>query len=200
MRRVVITGMGIWSCLGKNKEEVAASLREGKSGIGIDPQRKKTAWTDEERKAVMKEVDTRDWHWLYTGEPAVTDYRRKPYEKLVLWEKKAVDSLSKKHGVSLATIKEDNDAPANLDFIINGHGWELKSPKSGKHAVDDRLKDAFAKFKKIGSREARIIVSNSESVRSDKEVLDECLRRIAYRKKTGRKDRGRLVRWKRADL
>ena len=39
MRRVVITGMGIWSCLGKNKEEVAVSLREGRSGIGIDPQR-----------------------------------------------------------------------------------------------------------------------------------------------------------------
>ena len=38
-RRVVITGMGIWSCLGKNKEEVAVALREGRSGIGIDPQR-----------------------------------------------------------------------------------------------------------------------------------------------------------------
>lgn len=39
MRRVVITGMGIWSCLGTNKETVEASLREGRSGIGIDPQR-----------------------------------------------------------------------------------------------------------------------------------------------------------------
>lgn len=39
MRRVVITGMGIYSCLGKNLEEVAKSLYEGKSGIGIDPLR-----------------------------------------------------------------------------------------------------------------------------------------------------------------
>lgn len=38
-RRVVITGMGIWSCLGKNLEEVTESLRNGRSGIGIDPQR-----------------------------------------------------------------------------------------------------------------------------------------------------------------
>ncbi len=38
-RRVVVTGMGIWSCLGKNKEEVAISLREGRSGIGIEPER-----------------------------------------------------------------------------------------------------------------------------------------------------------------
>lgn len=37
MRRVVITGMGIYSCLGKNLEEVSKSLYEGKSGIGIDP-------------------------------------------------------------------------------------------------------------------------------------------------------------------
>ena len=40
MGRVVITGMGIWSCLGQNLDEVRASLFEGKSGIGIDPARK----------------------------------------------------------------------------------------------------------------------------------------------------------------
>ena len=40
MRRVVITGMGIYSCLGKNLDEVRQSLYAGKSGIGIDPMRK----------------------------------------------------------------------------------------------------------------------------------------------------------------
>ena len=39
MRRVVITGRGIYSCLGKNLEEVRQSLYAGKSGIGIDEQR-----------------------------------------------------------------------------------------------------------------------------------------------------------------
>jgi 3-oxoacyl-[acyl-carrier-protein] synthase-1 len=38
-RRVVITGMGIYSCIGKNLDEVCKSLYEGKSGIGIDPKR-----------------------------------------------------------------------------------------------------------------------------------------------------------------
>lgn len=38
-RRVVITGMGIWSCIGKNIEEVKDSLFNGKSGIGIEPER-----------------------------------------------------------------------------------------------------------------------------------------------------------------
>lgn len=35
-RRVVITGMGIWSCLGDNIEQVKESLYQGKSGIGVD--------------------------------------------------------------------------------------------------------------------------------------------------------------------
>ncbi len=39
MRRVVITGMGIYSCIGKNLEEVKDSLYNGKSGIMIDPNR-----------------------------------------------------------------------------------------------------------------------------------------------------------------
>jgi 3-oxoacyl-[acyl-carrier-protein] synthase-1 len=39
MRRVVITGMGIYSCIGKSLEEVRNSLYAGKSGIGIDPVR-----------------------------------------------------------------------------------------------------------------------------------------------------------------
>ncbi len=38
--RVVITGMGIWSGLGVNKEEVREALYEGRSGIGIAPVRK----------------------------------------------------------------------------------------------------------------------------------------------------------------
>ena len=40
MKRVVITGMGIWSCIGRNKDEVCASLRAGRSGIVYDPSRK----------------------------------------------------------------------------------------------------------------------------------------------------------------
>ena len=40
--RVVITGLGIWSCLGKNLDEVKQSLYTGKSGIGLDMVRK--AW------------------------------------------------------------------------------------------------------------------------------------------------------------
>lgn len=40
MNRVVITGIGIYSCIGKNLDEVKDSLYQGKSGIILDPVRK----------------------------------------------------------------------------------------------------------------------------------------------------------------
>jgi 3-oxoacyl-[acyl-carrier-protein] synthase-1 len=40
MNRVVISGIGIYSTIGKNIEEVTKSLYSGRSGIGIDPRRK----------------------------------------------------------------------------------------------------------------------------------------------------------------
>lgn len=39
MNRVVITGLGIYSCIGTNLEEVRDALYNGKSGIGTDPER-----------------------------------------------------------------------------------------------------------------------------------------------------------------
>ena len=39
MRRVVVTGIGIWSCLGTSVDEVKESLFAGKSGIGLDEER-----------------------------------------------------------------------------------------------------------------------------------------------------------------
>ena len=40
MRRVVITGIGIVSSIGNNKQEVTSSLREGRSGIEYIPEYK----------------------------------------------------------------------------------------------------------------------------------------------------------------
>lgn len=53
MNRVVITGLGIYSCIGKNLSEVKESLYKGKSGIVYMPERKEfgyrsalTGWVD----------------------------------------------------------------------------------------------------------------------------------------------------------
>lgn len=41
MHRVVITGMGVYSTIGKNLEEVKESLYKGRSGIVVDPERER---------------------------------------------------------------------------------------------------------------------------------------------------------------
>lgn len=44
MNRVVITGLGIYSCIGKNLSEVTKSLAEGRSGIVLDQGRKEMGY------------------------------------------------------------------------------------------------------------------------------------------------------------
>lgn len=56
MNRVVITGMGIYSCIGKSLDEVADSLYKGKSGIGIDPVRKEFGY----RSTLTGKLETPD--------------------------------------------------------------------------------------------------------------------------------------------
>ena len=44
MKRAVITGMGIYSCIGKNLDEVRDSLYKGRSGVVIAPERKEMGY------------------------------------------------------------------------------------------------------------------------------------------------------------
>ena len=55
-RKVVITGMGIWSCLGKTLEDVRDSLYTGKSGIIFSQERKDAGF----RSALCADVERPD--------------------------------------------------------------------------------------------------------------------------------------------
>lgn len=55
-KRVVITGMGIWSCLGTTLDEVREALYNGKSGIVFDPVRKELGF----RSALTSYVEKPD--------------------------------------------------------------------------------------------------------------------------------------------
>ncbi|MBO4372282.1 MAG: beta-ketoacyl-[acyl-carrier-protein] synthase family protein, partial [Bacteroidales bacterium] len=55
-KRVVITGMGIYSCLGKNLDEVKNSLYNGVSGIVLDPERKELGF----RSGLTSKLDVPD--------------------------------------------------------------------------------------------------------------------------------------------
>ncbi len=53
-RRVVITGLGIYSCIGTSLQEVKDSLYQGKSGIVFDPERKEFGFRSALTGAVPK--------------------------------------------------------------------------------------------------------------------------------------------------
>ena len=76
-KRVVITGMGIYSCLGKTLEEVRDSLYTGKSGIIFDPIRKemgfRSALTAELHEPDLKKVLSRNQR-VYMPEQAKYAY------------------------------------------------------------------------------------------------------------------------------
>lgn len=63
--RVVITGVGGYSCIGSNVSEITESLRQGKSGIGLEPSRKEFGYrscltgilTEPDLKALVKRRD-----------------------------------------------------------------------------------------------------------------------------------------------
>lgn len=63
MKRVVITGIGIYSCIGQNIEEVRDALYQGKSGIGVEEIRKemgfRSALTGQVPKPNLKDLLSR---------------------------------------------------------------------------------------------------------------------------------------------
>ncbi|MFH0999851.1 MAG: beta-ketoacyl-[acyl-carrier-protein] synthase family protein [Bacteroidota bacterium] len=75
MNRVVITGMGIYSCIGKNVEEVRDSLYKGKSGIVYEPLRKemgfRSALTGKVERPNLKGIVDRR---MRVGMPEHADY------------------------------------------------------------------------------------------------------------------------------
>ncbi len=94
MNRVVITGIGIYSCIGKNIEEVKNSLYLGKSGIIFDP--------------VRKEMGFRS---------ALTAYLEEPVLKGILDRRARVGMAEEGEYAYIATLEALKMAGIDQDFI-----------------------------------------------------------------------------------
>ena len=139
-----------------------------------------------------REVERRDPRWLYGGSDGLpVGVRGNRWDDSLLddvqWkrlkphEKKAWDSLANQHGIIAQVLPEIGDAPANIDAMISGQYWELKSPGNGKHAIDDMTKNAVRKWKKLDLHDdVRLIISASESDRDFDDLFDEALRRAKW--------------------
>lgn len=68
MRRVVVTGIGIVSCIGNNQEEVLESLKAGKSGISAAPEYTELGFRSQIHGKpdinLQKSIDKRLWRFM----------------------------------------------------------------------------------------------------------------------------------------
>ncbi len=122
MNRVVITGIGIYSCIGQNIDEVKDSLYNGKSGIGIDPERTEMGFRS-----------------------AITGVLPQPELKGMLKRRQRVGLADQGEYAYLATLEAMGMAKMDEDFLANENVGILygndSSAKPVIHATDQlRLK------------------------------------------------------------
>lgn len=141
-----------------------------------DSGKTKQTWEQWKQNKLIKEIRTRDAGWLWEGTEKDVIYK-KPKEKLNDNEQKSVEVL-KKSGFLVEVNEEDPNAPANIDFTINGQLWEHKNIGHGKHSAEDRLRDGCHKWKDQGiTSKVRQVVTLEDNVLS----LEENIKRIKAR-------------------
>lgn len=111
-RRVVITGMGIYSTIGKSLDEVKNSLFEGKSGIIYSPERKKFGYRS-----------------------ALTGWVENPDLKDLLARRQRVTMGQESEFAYMATIEAMRNAGIDQDFFNNNEVGILYGNDSVSEAI-----------------------------------------------------------------
>lgn len=114
--------MGIYSCIGKNKEEVCDSLRNGRSGIGIDPMRIE-----------------------YGYRSPLTGIVERPKLKGVLDRKLRMYLAEQGEYAYMATLEAWKDAKIDEDYLENNEIGILYGNDSSAKAVIESHEIAVAK-------------------------------------------------------
>lgn len=155
---------------------------------GHDPKRIESRLKDIERLTGTRrgtaefdrEVELRDPDWLF-GDEAKIIYD-KPSDKLLDHESFAVDALHD-GGFPFTVLNEDENAPANIDLLFDsGQLWEMKNVGDGRHSVEDQLKSARSKWRRLDIDDpVRVVITGTNlKRRSEQEVIDEIRRRSHY--------------------
>jgi 3-oxoacyl-[acyl-carrier-protein] synthase-1 len=113
-RRVVITGMGIHSCLGTSLDEVRESLFKGKSGIGLDP--------------IRKEMGFRSM---------LTGLVPRPQLKGLIKRRDRVGLAEEGEYAYMATVEALENAKLDMDYLINNEVGILYGNDSSARAVTE---------------------------------------------------------------
>jgi 3-oxoacyl-[acyl-carrier-protein] synthase-1 len=169
MNRVVITGIGAWSCLGKNVDEVKNSLFTGKSGIGFEQIRKdmgyRSALTGIVETPVLKGLLDRRAR-VSMGQPAEFAYMATS-EALRMakmdpeWiEKQEVGIIYGNDSVAQSTMEAIDTVRLKKDTMLVGSGATFQSMNS---TVTMNLSTIY-KLKGINFTLAAACASGSHSI------------------------------------
>ncbi len=120
-------------------------------------------------KRIMREVETRDWHWLYTGEAPKVEYK-KPRNLLEGHEKSGIDWLQQQ-GIRLTTNIEIPDAKANIDLTISGVLWELKNATNAESSISNQIGRSRKKWYKLELKTPMKIVISTDGYDGDIESI-----------------------------
>lgn len=159
--------------------------------VGLDP----LSASSEKLNAIMREVETRDWHWLYTGELPTIDYSRiSKSEMKVLRDQGETNGHEKLSENGFMVIVNSEHSPiANIDLMIDGEYWELKTIRGKGSKIDARFNEAVSKWERLHNAGQnldsvpRIVIDNShpESTMSDEKARKKILENLEFHKESG---------------
>lgn len=105
----------------------------------------------------------------------------KPEADLLDHEAKTVHHLEAL-GYQVKVLKEDGEAPANIDLELGSDGqlWEMKNIGDGKHSINDQMRSAYHKWTRLNmsSTETRIVITSYDATRDEQDIIDEIKRRM----------------------
>jgi 3-oxoacyl-[acyl-carrier-protein] synthase I len=128
-KRVVVTGMGIISCLGNDLDSVSKSLQNGTPGYEIDPERKKLGFRSP-ITGVIKNFDPKNY---------LDRKKRKTMSLSTIWAYAATEQAIKDSGLTTELIEtpetgvifgHDSVSQPNIEMAMELNGMETKDTKS----------------------------------------------------------------------
>lgn len=159
---------------------------------GYDPESMEERWEQcrktcgsNKPKDIMAECETRDPRWLYTGKTLKTGDRKKDYalfsgkqykNELSDFEKKGHDLLWE-NGFAITPLPNDRKAKANIDLVMNGVHWELKTPDGGGDRLGYRIDEGVSKWLRLHSNgeilneTPKMVIDNRFSEIKDEDAL-----------------------------
>lgn len=106
--------------------------------------------TRESTRAARAEAERRDPRWLYRGEGAGIDksaISNKAWKRKSEHERSGLEDLNKRYGFMVTVLPEDSPI-SNIDMLMGGQLWELKTVEGAGGKLDTRLEDGVMKWKK----------------------------------------------------